>query len=300
MLKDSKEKNIRKKLIEKTIGSRKYFSYRADLIFSKFILCTAAFLTIYLMSRNIIFALVITSEAFLIFTLINKLNLDRKVKEGEEIFLNECKREYFNSKLNNMSIDKFQSLVKFFLEKEGFENYKKIGNHLFTAQKNGESYCIKTFKLYTGIEIEKIDIRSFIVFLSQNQYKRSIFVTYNSMSEEAVNLLKKANEEMEITIIDNDKLYEYAENNNLMPDKSVFYEKISEAKIKSSDKKSISNNAFDKKKILIYLMSAVLFYAISVVLPNNITSVYISWYFVILTVVCIIYLTASTRLKKSE
>ncbi len=300
MLKESKEKETRRKFIEHTIGTRKYFSYRADLIFLKFIISVASFLTIFLMSRNFIFSLVISSEAFLIFTLINKLNLDRKVKEGEELFIKESKKDYYNSKLNDMSIEKFQLLIKYFFEKEGYTDYKKMGNHLFTAQKNGETYCIKTFKIYNGIEIEKIDIRSYIVFLAQSPYKKAFFVTYNEMSEEANDLIKKANEEMDITVINNDKLFEFAEKNDLMPDKSYFYEKINDVKTKSIDKTAIKNTAFDKKKIWIYMLSAILFYVISIVLPDNMTSVYISWYFIILTVVCLLSLMASKVAQKSE
>jgi len=285
-----KNKINRKIFVEKTLGTRKYFSYRADLMLYKLILCILILLTIYTITSNFIFSIFISLQVFLIFTLINKLNLERKEKEGKKILISNIKKEYFNKKINDIEeITVFENLIKFFYVKQGYTNYKAIGKHTYSTEMKGETYYIKIFKLFNGAEVEKIDVRSFISLISQDNIKNGFLITNNTISDDANKFINKINENMKITIIDLDKLYDLTEEYKLLPENEFFYNKICTEKEKKKSINIIVNNALNNKKIIIYMLATVFFYLTSRITPNNTLSLYISYYFVILTIISILY-----------
>lgn len=286
-----KEKNKinRKIFVEKTLGTRKYFSYRADLMLYKLILCILISLTIYMITTNIIFSIFISLQVFIIFTLVNKLNLERKEKEGKKILINKIKKEHFIKKINDIEITGFENLIKFFFEKQGYANYKKIGKHTYSTEMKSETYYIKIFKLFNGAEVEKIDVRGFVSLVSQDNIKNGFLITNNTISDDANKFIDKINENMKITIIDLDKLYDLTEEYNLLPENKFFYNKIYAEKEKNKNKNIIVNNTLNNKKIIIYMLAAVFFYVTSRITSSNTLSLYISCYFVILTIISILY-----------
>jgi len=242
-----------------------------------------------MMTLDLILALLITAQVFVIFTLINKLNLDRKGKEGREILTNKVKKDYFAKKLNELNIESFENLVKLFIEREGYTNFKKVGKHMYSAEKEKKIFCVKIFKLYCESEIEKFDIRSITTYMSQNNIKNCLFITTNNIAEDAQNLIEKSNETFNIIVIDDSKLLEMAEKINLLPDNSYFYDMVYDEKTKVDKKSVIKNNAFSNKKIVIYIAAALFFFLTSKLMPYNIASLYISYYFVFMTIISSIY-----------
>ena len=284
-----KSKTIKRSFVEATIGTRKYFSYRADLMLYKLILCILILFVIYIITSELVFSIFISLQVFIIFTLINKLNIERKEKEGKKILLNKIKKEYFIKKLNDIEIAGFESLIKYFFFKQGYLNYKRIGKHMFLTELNNDKYYIKIFKLFDGAEVEKIDVRSFISLMSQNNIKNGAIVTNNTISDEAKKMLEKINENIKISIIDTDELYNLTEKFNLLPENKVFYNKIYNEKIKKKNENVILNNTFSNKKTIIYILAASFFYITAKVTPYNFVALYISYYFIILTIISVAY-----------
>lgn len=290
MIKDENKKN-RKVFVEQTIGTRKYFSYRADLILYKMLLCIFVYLSIYIITSKLLISILISLQVLLIFTLVNKISIERKEKEGKEILLNKTKKEYFKNKLNDIDIIRFEKFIKYFFEKEGYINYKKIGRNIYLTNKSGETFYIKIFKLYDGAEVEKIDIRNFISFMNQNKIKKGFLVTTNKISEDTNKLLDELNIDLNLTIINSDKLFDFAKINYLLPDNNFFYNKIYSGKTKNINTKMkiIKNNTINNKKIVIYIFTAAFFYILSLIMPYNNLSIYICYYFVVLTIVSTAY-----------
>jgi len=284
-------KKAKKIFVEETIGTRKYFSYRTDLMLYKSVLCISIFLSIYMITSELFISILISFQVLLIFTLINKINLERKEKEGREILLTKTKKLYVKKKLNDIDIIRFEKLIKFFLEKQGYLNFKKIEKSIYSIDKSDETFYIKIFKLFDGAEVEKIDIRNFITVLGQNKAKNGFLVTTNEISEETNKFIEKLNVDIHLTVINADSLYELAEKYKLLPDNNFFYNKIYEKKAKNSNikLKIIKNNALSNKKIVIYIFAAIFFYIISIIMPYNNLSQYISYYFIILTIVSTLY-----------
>lgn len=288
MIKEKKKKD-RRIFVAETIGTRKYLSYRVDLILYKIILCTIIFIIIYILTSKFIFSLFISLQVFLIFTLINKLNVERKEKEGKKIIINKIKKEYIKKKLDSAEITRFENLIKYFFEKQEYINCKRIGKHMFSVEMKGEIFYIKVFKLFDEAEVEKIDVRSFASFINGKNTKNGFLVTNNVVSEDANKFIDKINKNMNISIVDADKLYDLIVKYNLLPPDDFFYDKINTEKARSENRNIIKNNALSNKKIIIYLVAAIFFYMTSKITPYNNLQIYISYYFVILTIISVIY-----------
>lgn len=281
-------KKIRKLFIEATLGSKKYFSYRTDVMLIKVFISSIFLFVMYLTTFDLIFSLIIAAEAFAIFTLINKLILERKEKEGKKILLNKVKLEYFYKKIiNEMSMEDYENFIKFLLEKEGYSNFKKIAKYCYIVNKN-ELYCVKSFKLHENAEVEKLDIRSYLTVMTENKIKKGILITINEISDEAKKLLENI-KNIEIEIIDRKKLYDYAEKNNILPEEKFFYDKLLDEKNEIFKKTKIYKNTFNSKKILIYIFASILFFALSKIMPYNSMYTTISWYFIILAIISLSY-----------
>ncbi|MGB4439600.1 MAG: restriction endonuclease, partial [Sedimentibacter sp.] len=199
-----KENNIKKIFIKEALGTRNYLSYRTDLLLYKIILSVIVFLVIYLLSVDFILAILISVQVFIIFTLINKLNISRKKEEGEEKLILRIKKEYFQKKINEINNVDFEMLAGYLFEKEGWNNFVNKGRHMYLSENKGIVYCIKIFKLDKEIEVEKLDLRSMISYMSQNNIRKGLLVYTSSLSEDANILLEKFKDKLEITLIDLD------------------------------------------------------------------------------------------------
>lgn len=274
-------KNNKKIFIKEALGSRNYFSYRADLFLYKMLLCISVLIVLLFISDDWKLSVLIAGEAFLIFTLVNKLNVARKQNEGERKLIARMKKEHFKKKIDEINPKDFEMLVGFLFEKKGYKNFVKKG-HMFLAEKEGIISCIKIYRLYDEVELEKIDVRNLVTFMLQNNVKNGYLITTGCLSEEAIKLNEKFKDKLNIEVVDLDALFEMMEDYDILPDNSYFYAKVGESN-KVESKEKIKNNAFDKKKIIVYILAAVFFYAFSVLLPDNNISLYISLYFILLT-----------------
>lgn len=292
-----KENNIRKIFIKEALGKRNYLSYRTDLLLYKIVLSLIVFLSIYLLTVDLILAILIAVQVFVIFTLVNKLNINRMKDEGEEKLILRKKKEHFQKKLNEINNVDFEMLTSYLFEREGWKNFVKKESHMNLAEKAGIIYCIKVFKLNEEMEVEKIDVRSMISYMNQNNIRRGILVVTSSLSESALVLLDKFKDKLEINVINLDELLKLLDKYNILPDNNHFYNKICEEKSTIDNKTIVKNNVFNNKKTLMYVLAAIFFFASSKILKDNNISKYIFYYFIILTAVSVVY---SIWFKKCE
>jgi hypothetical protein len=284
MIKDNKLKKI---YIKEALGNRNYLSYRTDLILLKILVSFAVFIATYFIYLDLILSLLIASLVFFIFTLINKINVNKKNEKGREILIKKVKEEYFSSKIEEINQSDFELLIKLFFKNEGYNNIIKKGRNLYLAEKDGYITCIKIFKLYVGIEVEKLDVRSLLTFMGNSNIRNGFLVTTSGLSKDAAELIEKFKDKFEITLIDIEGMYNLADKYNMLPDESFYYKKLSEEK--TVTKKDFKENILNIKKIYLYIAASVFFYMTSVWMPENKLVIYISYYFIILTTINILY-----------
>ncbi|MGB4440376.1 MAG: restriction endonuclease, partial [Sedimentibacter sp.] len=199
------------------------------------------------------------------------------------------KKEYFKKKINEINHADFEMLAGYLFEKEGWNNFVNKGRHMYLAGNKGIIYCIKIFKLDEEIEVEKLDLRSMISYMSQNNIRKGLLVYTSSLSEDANILLEKFKDKLEITLIDLDGLLKLMEKYNILPDNEHFYNKILDGKSVTDNKTKVKNNVFENKKTFVYALAAILFYILSKLMPDNFITKYIFYYFITLTAVSSAY-----------
>lgn len=282
-------KKFKKIFIKEAIGTRNYLSYRTDLILYKSLLSILIFLTILFISDDIGLSVLISGEVFLIFTLVNKLNVDRKKNDGESQLILKKKKEHFKKKLEEININDFELLIGFLFEKRGCKNFVKKGRHMYLAENERLINCIKIYRLFENVELERIDVRNMVTYMCQNNIRIGYLITTGVLSESAKELLEDFKDRLDITVIDFDSLFTMMEEQEILPADDFFYSKIyDEERVKTKDI-DIKKNVFDNKKIAIYAVSSVFFYAMSMIMPENSLSRYISYYFIVLTSINIAY-----------
>lgn len=284
MIKDNK---LKKTYIKEALGNRNYLSYRTDLILLKILVSFAVFIATYFIYLDLILSLLIASLVFFIFTLINKINVNKKNEKGREILIKKVKEEYFSSKIEEINQSDFELLIKLFFKNEGYNNIIKKGRNLYLAEKDGYITCIKIFKLYGGIEVEKLDVRSLLTFMGNSNIRNGFLVTTSGLSKDAAELIEKFKDKFEITLIDIEGMYNLADKYNMLPDESFYYKKLSEEK--TVTKKDFKENILNIKKVYLYIAASIFFYMTSVWMPENKLVIYISYYFIILTTINILY-----------
>jgi hypothetical protein len=283
-----KDNNLRKTFVKEALGNRNYLSYRADLALYKMLISFAVFILIYFIYLDLILSLLIAALAFAILTLINKRSVDTKNKKGKELLFNKVKKSYFSSKIEEINTHDFEMLIRLLFKNEGYNNIIKKGRSLYLTEKEGYINCIKIFKLYEGIEVEKLDIRSLLTFMGHSGIRKGFLVTTSSLSEDAKKLLEKFKEKFEVTIIDIEGLFDLAKKYNMLPEDSFYYKKLYEEK-RTISKMDVKNNMLNIKKLALYIPAAIFFYISSVWMPENQLVIFISYYFVILSVVNVLY-----------
>ena len=294
-----KDKNLRKTFVKEALKNKNYLSYRTDLALFKAFISLVVFILIYFIYLDLILSLLIAALAFAIFTLANKINVDSKSEKGREILINKVKKNYFSSKIEEINPNDFVMLIKLLFKQEGYNDIMKKGRGLYLAEKEGYIICIKIFKLYDGIEVEKLDVRSLLTFMGHNNIRKGYLVTTGSLSEDAEKLLEKFKDKFEITLLNIDSLYDLADKHNMLPEDSFYYKKLYEENGTIS-KKNVKNNVLSVKKLSLYIPSAVFFYMSSIWLPENKLVIYISYYFIILTIINIIYYLTHKYIKKAR
>lgn len=284
MIKDNK---VKKTYIKEALGNRNYLSYRTDLMLLKILVSIVVFIVTYFIYLDIILSLLLASLVFFVFTLVNKINVERKNEKGKNMLIKKVKEEYFSSKIEEINQSDFEMLIKLFFRNEGYNNIIKKGRSLYLAEKEGYITCIKIFKLYDGIEVEKIDIRSLLTFMGNSNIRNGFLITTSDLSEDAVKLIEKFNDRFEITIIDIEGMYSLADKYNMLPEESFYYKKLSEKKIVI--KNDFKENVLNIRKIYLYIAASIFFYMSSVWMPENKLVIYISYFFIALSIFNIIY-----------
>ena len=294
-----KDNNFRKTFVKETLGSKNYLSYRIDLALFKVLISFAVFTLFYFMYLDIVLSLLIAALVFAVLTLVNKMNVDSKKEKGREILIDKVKKNYFSSKIEEINSNDFVMLIKLLFKQEGYNNIIKKGRGLYLAEKEGYISCIKVFKLYDGIEVEKLDVRSLLTFMRQSNIRKGFMVTTGSLSDDAAKLLEKFNDKLHITLLGIDGLYDLADKHNILPEDSFYYKKLYE-ETDTFTKKDVKRNVLNTKKISLYILSAIFFCTSSVWMPQNKLVIYISYYFIILTAINIIYYFTSKHISKTK
>ena len=294
-----KDNNFRKTFVKETLGSKNYLSYRIDLALFKVLISFAVFTLFYFMYLDIVLSLLIAALVFAVLTLVNKMNVDSKKEKGREILIDKVKKNYFSSKIEEINSNDFVMLIKLLFKQEGYNNIIKKGRGLYLAEKEGYISCIKIFKLYDGIEVEKLDVRSLLTFMRQSNIRKGFLVTTGSLSDDAAKLLEKFNDKLHITLLGIDGLYDLADKHNILPEDSFYYKKLYE-ETDTFTKKDVKRNVLNTKKISLYILSAIFFCISSVWMPQNKLVIYISYYFIILTAINIIYYFTSKHISKTK
>lgn len=282
------DKNMKRIFVKEALGSRKYFSYRTDLVLYKILLSIVVLIALFFMTSDIFLSVLFSAEVFLIFTLINKMNMERMKKDGRNLLFTRIKKDHFKKKLSEINAADFELLIGYLLEKEGWRNYIKKGSHLYLAEKEGLIYCIKIFKLLEENEVEKTDVRSMIEFMGQNNIKIGFLAVTGSISKGASELLEKFKSKLDIRVLNIDELYDRVEKQNMLPEDESFMDQIRNEK-KVAEKEEVKNNVFSSKKTILYLAATIFFYFSSRLIPNSIVSRYIFYYFIILSLLSIFY-----------
>lgn len=291
-----KDNNLRKAFVKEALGNRNYLSYRTDLALFKMLISFAVFILIYFVYLDLILAFLIAALVFTVLTLTNKINVDTKNEKGKELLFNKVKKNYFSSKIEEINSNDFEMLIKLLFKHEGYNNLIKKGRSLYLAEKDGYISCIKVFKLYDGIEVEKLDIRSLLTFMGHSGIKKGFLVTTSNLSEEAEKLLEKFKEKFEVTIIDIEGMFDLAKKFNMLPEDSFYYKKLYEEK-RTISRPDVKNNMLNIKKLALYIPAAIFFYISSVWMPENKLVIYISYYFVLLSIVNIFYYFKNKYIK---
>ncbi|HBC30205.1 MAG TPA: hypothetical protein DC024_03005 [Clostridiales bacterium] len=288
MIKDNK---VRKTYVKEALGNRNYLSYRTDLMLLKILVSFVVFIATYFIYLDIILSLLLASLVFFVFTLVNKINVDKKNERGKNMLMKKVKEEYFSSKIEEINQNDFEMLIKLFFNNEGYNNIFKKGRSLYLAEKEGYITCIKIFKLYDGIEVEKLDIRSLLTFMGNSNIRNGFLVTTSSLSEEAAKLIEKFKDRFEITVIDIEGMYSLADKYNMLPDESFYYKRLNEEKVIT--KNDFKKNVLNIRKVYLYIAASIFFYMSSVWMPENQLVIYISYFFIVLTIINILYFSVT-------
>ncbi|NLL60137.1 MAG: hypothetical protein GX243_04725, partial [Tissierellia bacterium] len=81
------------------------------------------------------------------------------------------------------------------------------------------------------------------------------------------------------------------EKNKILPEEAFFHRMLNDKKIIS--KKDLKENVLDIRKVYLYIAASVFFYMSSVWMPENRLVIYISYFFIIMTIINIIYFAAN-------
>lgn len=300
MNKEEKQKKQIKNYVEETLKSRKYFSYRLDLILIKIIITITFFLLIYTKTSSLGFSLIITAQIFIMITLINKKILENRQRRGKKLIFNKIRKNIFVEKIYNMSKIEFEEYIKLILRKVGYTKIQKEDNGYFSGYINNKKTAIKIFYMYKGAEVELSDIRDFIIEALKYNYNYALILTPHIINEKAFESIEILKNKIKIEIYNSEELYNITDDLSLLPEDKELYDKINESKTIKKKTKIIKTNIFALNKIIIYSLSALFFYLTGKITYFNTYNTYIAYYFIILAIITIIYNIKKGSFKKTK
>jgi len=295
------DKFLKRLYIEETLKTRKYMGYRLDIALVKTIITMVVITALYLYTNDLIFSIIIGLQLFFILTLLNKITIDKKIKIGKEKLSQRIKKEKFKKKIFYSDYNEFENFIMLYLNQYRYKDIHKIKEYCYSTVKNGETVYVYLMKYYEDTCIEKIDIRNLLTMLINERANKSIVITLNDLSEEAKEMFEKYKDKISVELINLDDLYGFADKNSLLSE-AYEYKDIENLDKKVHKKTSdIIGNIFINKKVIVYLLAAVLFYAMHRIVFQSQMGLYISYYFIILSVINITYnLYKSFSKKKIE
>lgn len=274
--------------IEETLNKRKYIGYRIDLILIKSVLTLIFSILIYINTISFLITLILSIQFFIILTLVNKCIIDYKYKKGKEKLLFKIMKRKFRLKLFSVGYIKLENFIKLFLNQKRVCKLEKKQNYNYTGLLNGDKIFINILKYFPNAKVEKIDIRNCISKAYNRKIEKLVIITLNDFEEDINDLIESLNY-IEIVIIKFDELFEFAYNNKLLSEnyKNIRLEDL--VIDKKQEKQVLLVNIFSNTKIYIYLIAATIFFIISKLLILNNIGKYIAIYFLIMSVLTIIY-----------
>lgn len=279
-----------KVFVKEALGSRNYISYRIDLLLYKLFFSIASLIGIYILTNDVLLAILFFLLTFAISTLFNKLSLNKKIKLGEKLFVENKKALYTKQKLDELNVRNYYLLMQFIYEKEGYKNFANKEKHIFLANKDKKIYCFKFHKLIDEMEIEKDDAKSLIEFMTENNIKTGFLLCNGKFSEEALNLIDKVKNKLEINVVDINELYKMMDKYNLLPSNEIFLREAKDKKIVAIDRKNMMTNVFSNKKIFVYILAAIFFFIYSNIYAQSELFRYVFYYFTILSLINLLYI----------
>lgn len=292
------DKFLKRLYIEETLKTRKYMGFRLDIALVKSIITMIILTVLYLYTNDLIFSIIVGLQVFLILTLLNKMTIDKKIKVGKVKLSQRIKKEKFKKKIFYSDYNEFENFIMFYLNQYRYKDIQKIREYCYSAVKNGETVYVHLLKFYEDTCIEKIDIRNLLTILINEKINKSIIITINELSEDAKELLERFKSTISVELINYDDLYSFADNYSLLSE-AYEYKDIENLDKKIHKKTSdIISNIFINRKVIIYLIAAALFYAMHRFILQNQLGLYISYYFIILSVINIIYNLYKSYAKK--
>lgn len=292
------DKFLKRLYIEETLKTRKYMGFRLDIALVKSIITMVILTILYLYTNDLIFSIILGLQVFLILTLLNKMTIDKKIKIGKEKLSQRIKKEKFKKKVYYSDYAEFENFIMLYLNQYRYKDIQKIREYSYGAVKNGETVYVYLIKFYEGTCVEKIDIRNLLTVLINEKIKKSIVITTNELSDDAKEMFEKFKSKINIELINFDDLYNFADKNSLLSE-AYEYKDIENLDRKIHKKTSdIIGNIFINKKIIIYLLASVLFYVMHRFVLQNQLGLYISYYFIILASINIVYNLYKSYAKK--
>lgn len=296
------EKVLKKLYIEETLKTRKYIGYRLDIALLKSIVTIIIFAFVYYYSKNIIFSLIVGFQIFLLLTLLNKVRINRKLKVGKDKLLQRIKLKKFKNKIFYSDYNDIESFILLYLNQYRYKNIKKIRKYSYSAIKDGESTNIYIMKFFEDAIIEKADIRNLLTVMLDRKANRNLLFILNDLSEEANQLLEKYNDKLKIQTIFLNDIYKFADESMLLSEAYEFNDIEGLERKINRKTKDIFKNVFVNKKLIIYIIAAIMFYAIHKTIFPSQLGVYISYYFLILACINVLYriYTFYTRINENK
>ena len=292
------DKILKKLYIEETLKTRRYMGFRLDIALIKSIITMIILTILYLYTEDIVFSIIVGLQVFLILTLLNKMTIDKKIKVGREKLSQRIKKDKFKNKIFYSDYNEFENYIMLYLNQYRYKDIQKIRDYYYSSVKNGEVVYIHLIKFYEDACVEKIDIRNLLTVLMTEKNSKSVIIAINDLSEEAKEMLEKFKSKISFELINFDDLYNFADKNSLLSE-AYEYKDIENLDKKIHKKTSdIIGNIFINKKVIIYLLASALFYAMYRFILHNKLGLYISYYFIILTVINVSYNIYKTYAKK--
>lgn len=296
------ERVLKKLYIEETLKTRKYIGYRLDIALIKIIITGIVFVVSYFYSKDMAFSIIVASQVFLILTLFNKVKINRKIKVGKGKLLQRIKLKRFKNKIYYSDYNNIENFIMLYLNQYRYKDIKRLKKYRYSAIKDNEEVAIYIMKFCEDSIIEKLDIRNLLTAIVDKKNSRNLILTLNDLSEDASELLEKFKDRFNIQTLSLDDVYKFADENLLLSDTYEYKDIESLEKKISRNRKEIFKNIFINKKLIIYVIAAVLFYTVHKTIFQNELGVYIAYYFIILACINAVYriYTSYTRQKESK